>query len=366
MLGSAPEVQACLAVQSLDPSVPRSVEAASRAQVIALDVGWRPNPDATRPAWAKLGSWAKLGTVVPKVVAAARSFEPDVIYSSQQRWDCTLASAVALALGKPQVVHLHYAPGPWLGRLAQQRLRECALVVAVSEFTRSLVIEHGARPEQVKAVLNSITFLPAEPGARERVRAELGFTPEHRVLGQIARFDETKGQRETIEAFARLLPDAPHARLVLVGDGDQREPLEALAVSLGVRDRVVFTGVRKDVSSCLAALDVFSHPSFPDHCPLAVLEAQAAGLPVAAFNGGGLTEIVAHGETGLLSPLHDVQELSDSFKRLLLDVDLSRRFGAAGAERVRTHFNEPLAGQRFAEALRGLLAQPQPTSDVTV
>lgn len=357
MLGNMPELHAMLAVHSIDPAIPAAVENASGAQVIAMDVGWRPNPNDDRPAWAKMGSWAKLGAVLPRVVSLARKFQPDVIYSSQQRWDCTLASAVALALGKPQIVHLHYTPGPWLGRVALQRLRDCARVVPVSNYIRQLVIEHGALPERVKTVLNSVVPAQAEAGARERIRTELGLSPEHRVIGHVGRLDETKGQRETIEALASLTSELPNARLVLVGGGSFREELERLAQNLGVSGRVVFAGVRKDVRACLASFDVFAHPSYSDPCPLAVLEAQAAGLPVVAFRDGGIPEIVEHGQTGLLSRAGEVDGLAESLRKTLADPELATRLGQAGAERMKTHFNGALAGQRFAVVVRELLEE---------
>jgi len=357
VLGNSPEVESLLAVHAVDAAVPKAVETASKGRVFALDAGWRANPDGTRPTWAKALGWAKLGSVLPAVIAEARRFAPDVVYSSQQRWDCTLASAVALALGKPQVVHLHYVPGPWLGRLAQQRLKSSPLVITVSEFTRQQVIAHGARPERVTTVLNSIALRAAEPDARARVRAAWGFGDDERLIGNIARFSETKGQREIIEAFAALAPSTPQARLVLVGDGSIRAALERQAEQLGLKDRVIFTGSRSDISACLAAFDVFTHPSYLDPCPLAVLEAQAAGVPVVAFEDGGIPEIVAHGVTGLLSPVRDVKQLSADMKRLLDDVELSKRLGAAARERASAEFNEPLAGQRFTRTLRELLAR---------
>lgn len=357
MLGNSPEVESLLAVHAADAAVPQAVERASKGQVLALDTGWRPNPDGTRSNWGKAWSWAKLASVIPEVVAKARRFAPDVIYSSQQRWDCSLASAVALSLGKPQVVHLHYVPGPWLGRLAQRRLKTVPLVVTVSEFTRRQVIEHGAAPERVTTVLNSITLRPAEPDARANLRAAWGFAGEERVVGNIARFSATKGQREIIDAFAALAPSTPHARLVLVGDGLIRAELEQQAQQLGLKDKVLFTGPRSDISACLAAFDVFTHPSYLDPCPLAVLEAQAAGVPVVAFEDGGIPEIVAHEETGLLSPVRNVERLSLDMKRLLEDVELARRMGTAAKERAERLFNEPLAGQRFTQTLRELLAR---------
>lgn len=121
----------------------------------------------------------------------------------------------------------------------------------------------------------------------------------------------------------------------------------------------MFTGLRRDVSACLAAFDVFTHPSYSDPCPLAVLEAQAAGLPVVAFEDGGIPEIVDNGKTGLLSPKSDVPALAASLRQLLANPALSAAQGAAGAQRMRSHFTEVLAGERFTRVVRDLLAPLQ-------
>jgi glycosyltransferase involved in cell wall biosynthesis len=356
MVGNAPGAQPKFVVHSVNGNLDtaKQVERNLGTQVTRMDFGWRPNVDGKRPRWAKAASWAKLSSVLPKLIAEARRFDPDFIYSSQQRWDCTAASCIALALGKPQVVHLHYITGPWLGRVALQRLRSCERVVAVSDFTRRHVIQHGgADPDRVKAVLNSIPpFETAAEGSRAAVRNELGIGLDERVAGLVARFHESKGQRESVEAFSDCAERFPRSRLLLVGDGPLRAELEQRVASLGLSGRVIFTGNRRDVPALLSAMDIFVHPSYEDPCPLAVLEAQAAGLPVVAFADGGIPEIVANEESGLLSPTGDVRLLAANLSRLLSDPTAAQRLGAEGVQRVDRLFYAGRAGAAFVEAVR--------------
>lgn len=354
LLGKAPDIETTLAVHCWqgDPKTPDRVAASARASVQTMDFGWRPNPDATRENWKKAASWGKLMSSLPKLVQMAKRSNADVIYSSQQRWDCTAATLVAAALQKPQVIHLYYVPGPWLGALPQHRLKRAPCVVSCSEFTRECAIRHGTPSRRVHTVLNPVPLHPEPPaGTRASVRSELGFGDAERVLGFIARLSETKGQRETIEAFARIANACPTARLVLVGDGLIRRELEALASKLGVGQKVVFTGARSDLPALMAAFDVFVHPSYEDPLPLAVLEAQAAGLPVAAFSDGGLPEMIVNEETGLLSPSRDIGALANHLQRLIEDPELCRRLGEAGARRVLNVFD----AQRSADTLSKVL-----------
>ena len=172
------------------------------------------------------------------------------------------------------------------------------------------------------------------------------------VIGQVGRMVENKGFADSVSAFARVRRGQGTIELVLVGDGVDRGRVEALADRLGVADRVQFTGWRSDVASLLDRFDIFIHPSRDEPFGLAVLEASAAGLPVVAYDDGGLPEVVAAGETGLLAPVGDIDALAAFLEQLVDDEDLRTAMGAAGRERVRTVFRPDEAGQRFSAAVR--------------
>jgi glycosyltransferase involved in cell wall biosynthesis len=112
------------------------------------------------------------------------------------------------------------------------------------------------------------------------VRAELGVSPEAVVLGHVGRFDPQKNHVLLVSMAAAVFRREPRARLVLVGDGPLRGEVEAEAMRLGVRDRIVFAGVRSDIPRVLRSFDVFVLPSLREGLPLVGLEAQAAGVPI--------------------------------------------------------------------------------------
>lgn len=115
-----------------------------------------------------------------------------------------------------------------------------------------------------------------DPVVRQEVRRELGIPADAPVVGHVGRFMAPKNHGFLLRIFAEL-PD--HARLLLVGDGELLAENERLAEELGVRDRVIFAGLRSDVDRMLQAMDVFVFPSLYEGLPLSVIEAQAAGLP---------------------------------------------------------------------------------------
>jgi len=157
------------------------------------------------------------------------------------------------------------------------------------------------------------------------------------LVGNVARLAPQKDHATLIEA-ARLVPGA---RFAIVGDGELRADLERRAQGLPV----LFTGARDDVPDLLASFDVFAFPSLYEGLCVAVIEAQAAGVPVVATPVGGIRETVVDGETGLLVPPRDPRALAAAIRRLLDDRELARRLAGEARRRVNERFSE----QRMVE-----------------
>jgi glycosyltransferase involved in cell wall biosynthesis len=158
------------------------------------------------------------------------------------------------------------------------------------------------------------------------------------VVGNVARLAEQKGHRDLVAAAPLVLERHPDTRFVVAGDGQLRAELETLARPLG--ERFAFLGERDDVPDLLASFAVFACPSHFEGLCLAVIEAQAAGVPVVATPVGGIVENVVDGQTGLLVPPNDPAALADAIIRILDDPELGRAF----AERAR-----PRVLQRYAQ-----------------
>jgi glycosyltransferase involved in cell wall biosynthesis len=159
--------------------------------------------------------------------------------------------------------------------------------------------------------------------------ARAALPREGRVVGTVGRLVEQKGLRQLVEAAPLVLEHHSDVRFVVVGDGPLRAELEAAA-----GDRFLFTGWREDVPELLASFDVYALPSLYEGLVYAVIEAQAAGVPVVATPVGGVRENVVDGETGVLCRPGDAESLAAGINRLLDDPGEARRLADAARRRV--------------------------------
>ena len=170
-------------------------------------------------------------------------------------------------------------------------------------------------------------FTPVSSARISALRRELGLDDHVKVLLSVGRLSHEKGHADLIREFPEILrrnKDIP-LRLVLVGEGPERDRIEALCRQLGLTEAVTLTGQQDDVSPFYAIADVFVLPSHSEGSPNVLLEAMAAGVPVVATAVGGIPEIVTSERDGLLVRKKDGQDLADAITRLLTDKALRER-----------------------------------------
>jgi glycosyltransferase involved in cell wall biosynthesis len=230
--------------------------------------------------------------------------------------------------------------------------------IAISEAIRQFCIRvEGARPEAIHTIHYGLPPAPAPDvaAARAEVRRLIAAPAAAPVIGFVGRLIEQKGVRYAVRAFARLAEAHPAARLLIIGDGDQRQALEAEAGALGVRARTHFIGWRPDAARLMAGFDVFVMPSLWEGFGIVLLEAMAAGVPIVGSAVSAIPEVVLDGETGLLVPPRDDESLAAAIDALLRDAPLSRHLGLMGQERCETHFG----AARMIAATRALYDRVQ-------
>jgi glycosyltransferase involved in cell wall biosynthesis len=148
-----------------------------------------------------------------------------------------------------------------------------------------------------------------------------------------------KGVEYFLDAAAILAKRFPAVRFVIAGDGANRKELEERAASLGIAERVIFTGFRTDIPILLSEAAVSVLPSLSEGLSNSLLESMAAGVPVIAANVGGNPEIIEDGVSGKLVPPRDAAALAQAMGDFLRDRDLAARFGEAGRQRVTELFS---------------------------
>jgi glycosyltransferase involved in cell wall biosynthesis len=323
-----------------------------------FDMGWRPTPTAASLP-AKLLGGLRLATALPRMWWHARRWRPDVIDSSQQKWDCLAATVLAWTLRRPHVVHLHYRVR-WIGWFPRWRLRRAAHTVALVEYVAAQAREAGAR--RVTMIHNSMPPPPPLPeSTRDDVRRELGVPAGAPLLGQIARLSPEKGPRDALRVLERIAERHPDAHLLVMGDGPEEEALRRDAAASPVGDRLhLLPRAIEEEQRVLAALDFFVFPSVDDISPLSLMKALVAGVPVAAYASGGVSELVLDGTTGLLAPEGDVDALAEHVSTLLGDGELRERLASAAVARMHAEFDPRGCGHAYSQLLRTGLGRGRP------
>jgi len=218
------------------------------------------------------------------------------------------------------------------------RFAHCVLVNA--ETIRETLIEQGYRPEKIFVIRNGIVmsrFQKQERGTA--LRKELNLPADAPLVLVFSRLNRMKGVEYFLDAAAMLAKRFPAVRFVIAGDGANRKELEERASSLGIAQRVIFTGFRTDIPILLSEASVSVLPSLSEGLSNSLLESMAAGVPVIAANVGGNPEIIEDGMSGKLVPPRDAAALAAAMGDFLSDRDLAARFGEAGRQRVTELFS---------------------------
>jgi glycosyltransferase involved in cell wall biosynthesis len=212
-------------------------------------------------------------------------------------------------------------------------------LIAVSRAIVRKIEEEGRTGAPVSLIYNGVDLARyAEPDICGTLHGEYPIPTTSPIVGVVARLEPEKGHPTLLEAWPHVLASVPNAHLLIVGEGSQREALEAQATQAGIAASVTFTGRRDDVPAVTAALDVAVLPSYREAQGLSILEAMALSRPVVASAVGGIPEMIDHGRTGLLVPPHDPEALAASIVRLLLDHPYADTLARAGRDLVHERF----------------------------
>jgi glycosyltransferase involved in cell wall biosynthesis len=214
------------------------------------------------------------------------------------------------------------------------------------------------RPEQYVAVPSGVPTerLRALAPSRGEARARLALDADAFVLVGLGRLVPIKGFDLLVRALSTVAAAVPSTRLVLVGDGPDRAPLEALAASLGMGDRVRMTGETPDVAGPLVAADVVVVPSRNEGMGRVLVEAMALGVPVVATAVGGIPAVLVDGECGRLVQPDDVAALAAALVELARDAGLRRKLGDGARERAE-HFSTHVANAKLLALYAALVRE---------
>jgi glycosyltransferase involved in cell wall biosynthesis len=208
-------------------------------------------------------------------------------------------------------------------------------VLCVSLDLQQVCLEIGVPSERLVLLENGIDLAEfTRTQSVPEAKARLGIAPDRLVVGAVGRLAEEKGFDLLIGAVNELRRKGLDVELLLVGEGDERPRLEALACELGCGDRIRLLGYRTDLREIYEALDVYTLSSRREGLPNVLLEAMALEVPVVATRIAGVPTLIEDDFNGLLVHPGSVEELTGALDRLLTDASLRGRLSAAGRERM--------------------------------
>ncbi len=303
--------------------------------------------------------WARVRTVL----AYVRRHDIRVLNSFNLK-TLIVAAAARVRFG-PRVTLVHHLISLWDDLSpAQQRMTWAALRCADAVLCNGHAVrEHviGARrlSQPVSVIPNGVDadYFHPMPALGTSERRRLGFGDEHVVVGTIGNIRPVKNVPLLLRAVSRVAAVHPSVRLLVVGGGPQLEEARALALSLGLADKAVFTGLVKDVRPLLAAMDLFALASRQEGNPNVVLQSMAMALPVVSVRVGEVPHVVEHGRSGLLVAPGDEDALAAEIGALVCDAMRRRALGDAARCRVRERFTASQMIADYASLMRSVSAR---------
>jgi len=291
---------------------------------------------------ADRGAWDV--SVVGKMLAVCREHQVDIWHGHDYKsnllglilrrfWPMRLVSTVH---GWGALVRLT----PWYYKIDRLCLRKYDRILCVSDDLVTQCVASGISAERCELIENAIeTDRYQRRQSAQAAKRQLGFNPERLLIGAIGRLSAEKNFPAIIRAVERLVGEGRNVELVIIGEGEQRGPLESLIDEWRLKDRVRLLGHRSDLIELYEALDLFVLSSLREGLPNVLLEAMAMEVPVISTAIAGIPRLIEHEVNGLLVKPEDLEGLTVALGRLLDDPDCRRRLAAAARHTIETRYS---------------------------
>ena len=280
-----------------------------------------------------------------------------------QPYELALSSKLVdmVKLYKIEILHVHYAiPHAYAGYMAQQMLKDEGInlpmvttlhgtditlvgnhpfykpavtfsinksdfVTSVSQSLKDDTIKLFNIKNEIEVIPNFIEINKNTKDSGEPCQRSVMAKEGERIITHISNFRKVKRIPDVIKIFYNIQKEIP-AKLMMVGDGPEKEKAEKLCEELGIEDKVIFFGNSNEIDKILCLTDLFLLPSETESFGLAALEAMACSVPVISSNSGGLSEVNFEGISGYLSDVGNIEEMAQNALRILKDDDTLNKF----------------------------------------
>ena len=204
-------------------------------------------------------------------------------------------------------------------------------IICISDQIRKVLLTDGIPAEKLRTIHSGVDvhrfdgiFPPDD------FRDQLGIPADHILVGTMAAMADHKDYPNLLRAADIVCRRTANITFCAVGSGPEEAKIHNLAEALGLGDRFIFTGFRKDVGNFIKSYDIFVHASYLEGLGTSILDAQSVGLPIITTRTGGIPEIIDHGKTGILVPPRDPRSLADAICELSGDASRREALGKAG------------------------------------
>jgi len=229
-------------------------------------------------------------------------------------------------------------------------------VTAISKATKEALIEFENIPEKsITVIYNGITPLTVVQTEVDKLKIDLGIPENNTVLGTIARFDPIKNHTMMLRAFALVLEQQPNTTLIIVGDGKERENIEACIKQLNLANKVILTGYQTKPHNYLALMDIYLLSSFSEGTSMTLLEAMSLGKPCVVTDAGGNPEVIANGKNGFVTPNDDADEFAKRLVEIITTNTSALELGKISIKRFEEIFSERNMNQLYKKTYHNLI-----------
>jgi glycosyltransferase involved in cell wall biosynthesis len=294
------------------------------------------------PPWRKPLAVFQRRSAVVHLEALVNRLDPAMIHVNDIWWVPHTMRAIASRTSNPVPIVAHVRQEIEPAKVGRYELDRVEAVIAISRQVEQSLMAGGVSVKNVRTVYSGIDISESQlthdgQAIRQMIRLPNGAV----LLGTVANLFPRKGYEVMLRALPAILRAVPTVHYVIVGSDDHNyaDRLKRLAHELKVADRMHIVGFQDPVHPFLAALDLYVHPALMEGFGIAVVEAMAMGKAVVATTTGGLPEVVAQGETGLLVPPGDVESLAATVASLLEDRARREQMGICGRARAQERFS---------------------------
>ncbi len=280
--------------------------------------------------------------------------QEDIAIVHSNNWSTFAESVVARWIARaPVMVHIQHGlemndaeAKSKIKRYKRNRIRQILShftdqIVVVSNATKEFVCgEWGTSEKKVRLVYNGVDLSYHKNVGKDKrnIRNQLGIEKDDLIIGSVGRLMRVKNYTCLIKAFGRVSANTRKVKLLIIGDGPEREELTSLIRELNLGDQTILLGHRPDVKELLTAMDIFVLSSISEGVSIALLEAMACSLPIVATNVGGNPEVIETNKSGLLANSNDPEALSSAIDMLIADPARRKDLGKNARVRVEERF----------------------------